>query len=185
MILVNMRYSLKGRAAEVLLSMGDAESVREVVDKFDVRFGDILPTDVTLEQFFSAEQWPMESMSSWAYWLEELLDQIRQPASLTAARGMLRSRFWTGIQSGQIKNALRCHFDQGAPFEELVKQSKVVENDGSVFVNSSQAALVVNKGPIEEKLNMLVKKIKSLNTRVGTWRRSTHSRACQVAWLLS
>ena len=167
MIVVNMRRSLRGRAAEVLLSMGDSVSVREVVDKFDVRFGDILPTDVTLEQFFSAKQRPMESMSSWACRLEELLGKIREPASLTAARGMLRSRFWTGIQSGQIKNALRHHFDQGASFEELVKQSRVVENDGSVVVNSSQAALVVEKGPIEEKLDMLIKEMKSLNTRVG------------------
>ena len=106
------------------------------VDKFVVRFGDILPTDVTVEQFFSAK--PMESISSWACQLEELLGKIKEP-NLTAARGMLRSRFWMGIPKGRIKNALKHYFDQGASFEELVKQSRLLENDGSVVFNSSQA----------------------------------------------
>ena len=75
-----------------------------MVDKFAVRFGDILPTGVIVEQFFSAK--PMESIASWACQLEELLGKIKEP-NLTAARGMLRSSFWVGIQSGRIKNALR------------------------------------------------------------------------------
>ena len=65
MVLSNIRRSLRGRAADVLLAIGTDVSVELALAKFDVRFGDVRPCDRTLEQFFSARQLPTESVSVW------------------------------------------------------------------------------------------------------------------------
>ena len=65
--------SLRGRATDVLLAMGSDATVRQILDKFDVRFGDIFPTDVTLEQFFTARQLLNESIAACGCRLEDLL----------------------------------------------------------------------------------------------------------------
>ena len=59
MILTNFRRSLRGRAADALSAMGTDVSVQQVLNNFDVRFGDVYPTDMTLEQFLlpSSSRW--------------------------------------------------------------------------------------------------------------------------------
>ena len=47
MIMTNVRRSLRGRAADALLTMGTEVRVQQVLEKFDVRFGDVCPTDMT------------------------------------------------------------------------------------------------------------------------------------------
>ena len=76
MIMTNVRRSLRGRAADVLLAMGTDVRVQQVLDKFDVRFGDVCPTDMTLEKFFTARQLPTESMSAWGCRLEDIVSRI-------------------------------------------------------------------------------------------------------------
>ena len=93
MVITNIRRSLRGKAVDVLLAMGSDATVRQIIDNFDVRFGDIFPTDVTLEQFFTARQLPNESMAAWRCRLKDLLSRVRDPSSASAARSMLRSRY--------------------------------------------------------------------------------------------
>ena len=45
MVVTSIRRSLRGRAADVLLAMGSDVSVEQVLAKFDVRFGDVQPSD--------------------------------------------------------------------------------------------------------------------------------------------
>ena len=53
-VMTNVRRSPRGRAADVLLAMGSEVSVQQLLEKLDVRFGDVHPSDRTLEQFFTA-----------------------------------------------------------------------------------------------------------------------------------
>ena len=152
MVITNIRCSLRGRAADVLLAMGSDVTVRQILD---VRFGDIFPTDVTLEQFFTARQLPNESMSAWGCRLEDLLSRVRDPSSATAARSMLRSRYWSGIYSDRFRNALRHHFDDGADFESLLKYARIAEQEPSSAVAQQSVA-----GTQPDKLDQILAQLK-------------------------
>ena len=161
MVITNVRRSLRGRAADVVLAMGSDVTVRQILDKFDVRFGDIFPTDVTLEQFFTARQLPNESMAAWGCRLEDLLSRVRDPSSASAARSMLRSRYWSGIYSDRFRNALRHHFDDGADFESLLKYARIAEQEPSSAVAQQSVA-----GTQPDKLDKILAQLKDLNARV-------------------
>ena len=154
MIMTNVRRSLRGRAADVLLTMGTEVRVQQVLDRFDVRFGDVCPTDMTLEQFFTARQLPTESMSAWGCRLEEIVSKIKYPGSAEAAHSMLRSRYWTGIYSDKICNALRHNFDDGADFESLLRQARIAEQEPT-SMPVQQRAVVPNTEELDEILRQL------------------------------
>ena len=161
MIMTNVRRSLRGRAADVLLAMGTDVSVQQVIDKFDVRFGDVCPTDMTLEQFFTARQLPTESMSAWGCRLEEIVSKIKDTASAAAAQNMLRTRYWTGIYSEKIRNALHHHFDDGADFESLLRQARIAEQEPTSMPVQQRAVV-----PSNDKLDEILRQLKELTCRV-------------------
>ena len=161
MIMTNVRRSLRGRAADALLAMGTDVRVQQVLDKFDVRFGDVCPTDMTLEKFFAARQLPTESMSAWGCRLEDIVSRIKDPGSAASAHSMLRTRYWTGIYSDKIRNALRHHFDEGADFEFLLRQAHIAEQEPTSM--SVQHRAVV---PSNDKLDEILRQLKELTCRV-------------------
>ena len=161
MIMTNVRRSLRGRAADALLTMGTEVRVQQVLDKFDVRFGDVCPTDMTLEQCFTARQLPTESMSAWGCRLEEIVSKIKDPDSAAAARTMLRTRYWTGIYSEKIRNALRHHFDDGADFESLLRQARIAEQEPTSMPLQQRAVV-----PSTDKLDEILRQLKELTCRV-------------------
>ena len=161
MIMTNVRRSLRGRAADVLLAMGTDVRVQQVLDKFDVRFGDVCPTDMTLEKFFTARQLPTESMSAWGCRLEDIVSRIKDPGSAASAHSMLRMRYWTGIYSDKIRNALYHHFDDGADFESLFRQARIAEQEPT-SIPVQQRAVV----PSNDKLDEILRQLKELTCRV-------------------
>ena len=161
LILTNLRSSVWGRATDALLAMGTEVSVEEVLRKFDVRFEDVCPTDLTLKQFFTAKQIPTESMSAWGCRLEDMFGRIKDSSSAASARHMLRSRFWSGIYSDKIRNALCHHFDERADFEAFIRHAWIAEQEPSR--NAIQQA-VSNPGP--DKLDMILKQLIDLTSRV-------------------
>ena len=161
MVLSNIRRSLRGRAADVLLAMGSDVSVEQVLAEFDVRFGDVRPCDRTLEQFFSARQLPTESVSVWGCRLEELLSQVRDPDGVAAAKSMLKSRYWSGLYSDQIRNALRHHFDEGADFEALLRQARIAEQE-PCNSTTNQSLL----GQNQDKFDTIMQQLIGLNSKV-------------------
>ena len=166
LIMNSVRRSLRGRAADVLLAMGSNVSVEQVLAKFDVRFGDVRPSDRTLEQFFTARQLPEESVSAWGCRLEDLLSQVNDPNGAVAARSMLRSRYWSGLYSNQIRNALRHHFDEGIDFEALLRQARIAEQEPcSMATQQSVYSLDQNKlDTLMQQLKALVSKVQKLET---------------------
>ena len=135
----------------------------------DMRFGDIFPTDVTLEQFFTARHLLNESMAAWGCRLEDLLSRVRDPSSASAARSMLRSRYWSGIYSDRFRNALRHHFDDGADFESLLMYACIAEQEPSSAVAQQSVA-----GTQPDKLDQILAELKDLNVRVQELERKCH-----------
>ena len=163
MVMTTVRGSLRGRAADVLLAMGSEVSVQQLLEKFDVRFGDVRPSDMTLEQFFTARQLPTESVSAWGCRLEDLLSRVTDSRSAVAARAMLRSRYWSGMYSDKIRNALRHHFDEGSDFEALLRQARILEQEPST---ATVQQAVAPQG--QDKLDLILKQLTELTTRVQT-----------------
>ena len=161
LIMNSVRRSLRGRAADVLLAMGSNVSVEQVLAKFDVRFGDVRPSDRTLEQFFTARQLPNESVSAWGCRLEDLLSQVNDPDGAVAARAMLRSRYWSGLYSDQIRNALRHHFDEGIDFEALLRQARIAEQEPCRMA-TQQGVYSLD----QDKLDTLMQQLKALVSKV-------------------
>ena len=161
MVMTTVRRSLRGRAADVLLAMGSEVSVQQLLEKFDVRFGDVRPSDMTLEQFFTARQLPAESVSAWGCRLEDLLSRVTDSRSAAAARTMLRSRYWSGLYSDKIRNALRHHYDEGADFEALLRQARITEQEPSGAM--VQQAVTSQS---HDKLDAILKQLTELTTRV-------------------
>ena len=167
LIMNSVRCSLRGRAADVLLAMGSNVSVEQVLAKFHVRFGDVRPSHRTLEQFITARQLPNESVSAWGCQLEDLLSQVNDPNGAVAARSMLRSRYWSGLYSDQIRNALRHHFDEGIDFEALLRQACIAEQEPcSMATQHGVHSLDQDKlDTLMQQLKELVSKVQELETK--------------------
>lgn len=133
-ILQAIRRSLRGTAADFLHNMGEDVTVQQVLDKMERVFGNILPPEAILEQFYSAKQQQNEKVATWACRLEETLSKLESCQDKAAplvspevSKTMLRTKFYTGLRPGLLKNALRHNFDGGASYDELLVLGRAAE----------------------------------------------------------
>ena len=128
-ILQSIRRSLRGTAADIMLHMGPGVSVTGVLTKMDHIFGNILPPEAILEQFYSAKQLDGERVATWACRLEDILAKLHdsQQVSADVAKTMLRTKFHSGLHAGTMKSSIRHKFDAGEPYEQLLVAARVAE----------------------------------------------------------
>ena len=118
---------------------------------------------MTLERFLTVRQLPTESISAWGCRLEDFLSRVTDSRSAAAARAMLRWRYWSGLYSDKIRNALRHHFDEGADYEALLWQARILEQEPST---ATVQQAVAPWG--QDKLDLILKQLTELITRVQT-----------------
>ena len=127
-ILQEIRRSVRGLAADVLVQMSSVNTVRPVIDKFDLIFGNVLPAKNILEQFLSAQQKQEEDVIMWGIRLEDLANQLQRkdPSMLSgdATRSTLRNKFWSGLRDSDLKNALRHTKDTTSSFDDLLMEAR-------------------------------------------------------------
>ena len=63
MVLTAIKRSIKGQAQEIVLHMGQDTTVADIINLYDMMFGDVNPPHVLLTQFYSAFQTPGESVT--------------------------------------------------------------------------------------------------------------------------
>ena len=121
-VLNAIHQSVRGTAADVLLSLPDGSKPSDILDKFDKYFGNILPLDVLTHQFHTSQQEPNESVVNWSCRLQKMLDLIHQkrPMPKCEMEQLLRSKFWNGLYSSFIKDATRHRYDNAEEFEEIL-----------------------------------------------------------------
>ena len=102
-------------------------------------------------------------MSAWGCRLEDLLSRVTDSRSAAAARTMLHSRYWSGLYSDKIRNALRHHYDEGADFEALLRQARITEQQPS----GATVQQAVTSQSLD-KLDAILKQLTQLTTRVQT-----------------
>lgn len=169
-VLLAIRRSLKGTAATVLLNLGVDISTKDVVEKFNVVFGNILPNEMLLEDFYTARQGDSESVVAWGCRIERLLMKAKEQGTIQGTEDMARTKFWSGIKDEQVKSALRHKFDGGDKFHELLRNARLLEHEfqskktKTVKISSQ---LAPNLDGIEARLSKLEKAINDLVSNHG------------------
>lgn len=98
-ILLTIRRSAKGEAANILRRLGVKATVHEVIQKFNSTFGDIDTPELIMKKFYAVEQKPTESLISYAARVEELFAQAVEVKALSKTQeNILKSVFYQGIK---------------------------------------------------------------------------------------
>lgn len=162
-IMLSVRRSLKSTAASVLLNLGVNVVIRDVLAKFDVVFGNILPSEMLLEKFYTARQNDTESVVAWGCRIESLLNKAKEQGTIQGTEDMARTKFWSGIRHDKIKAALRHRFDAGDPFQELLKKARMLEQEfQSVNPSAKIKTQSVDSSDLKKVLDRIEKLEKSL-----------------------
>ena len=85
-ILLTIRRSAKGDAANILRQLGVKATVHEVIQKFNCTFGDIDTPELIMKKFYAVEQKPFESLITYAARVEELFAQAVEVKALQKHR---------------------------------------------------------------------------------------------------
>lgn len=108
-LLQAVRNTLKGLARSMLVSVGDKASLEDITKKLDGFFGNVASGETLMQSFYNDSQKEGESIVMYASRLEDTLSKAITLGHIeTVARdGMLRSKFWTGLFSQQLKQSSR------------------------------------------------------------------------------
>ena len=163
--LLCMRRSLKGTAATVMLNLGLNVKPSELITKFDTVFGNVLPSEMLLENFYTARQKDTESVVAWGCRIESLLKKAKEQGTIQGTEDMAKTKFWSGIRDDKIKAALRHNFDGGASFHELLMKARRLEHEyqpQSVKVKSQTVDASADTKGIVDRLDKLEKMLTQL-----------------------
>ena len=161
-----VRRSLRGTAAEMLIHMGEGASTERLLEKMEAVFGDVKTEEQLLEEFYSAKQAPSETVAMWGCRLEEIVRkaQRKQAIEEPAVEPMLRTKFWSGLNSDRVKMALRHIFDRKDGYEQLLAQARIVEAEAA---GASSALKSRSQGvDLSEKVDQLLSKMASIDERL-------------------
>ena len=173
-----VRRSLRGNAAEVLRYMGEKVGLDQILDKFEINFGEVLTPEQLLADFYSAEQVAKQSCTIWGCKLEHILTQLQEKGSFSpaAVQDMLRSKFWMGLQDERIKNATRHKFESGSTYEDLLTSVRKLELEFAPKAGAAkqQAQQATPSDPLMDKMDKLLSEmsdtrqsLKSMDTRIA------------------
>ena len=182
LVLQSIRSSVKGTAADVLLHLGEDVKIGDILEKFEVVFGDVLGSEQLLESFYSAKQDAKESVALWGCRLEDLLDKAKKRGSISAddSSSMLRSKFWSGITDPSLKSALRHHYDGGVLYDDLFRYARVIETELTPN-QKAKCHQIADSGPSKEsQLDTIMSELQKMNDRMSQLenRRSRSNRRC-------
>ena len=123
-ILESIRFSLKGTAAEINYCLESSLSPLEVLNQFDISFGDVHSKSLLREEFYSAKQELDESIVAWSCRLQKMLHSVKEKGAISSDEAIesLKSRFWFGLKHEKLKEALRESHNRGDSFQSLLTQ---------------------------------------------------------------
>ena len=171
-VLQAIRRSVRGSAAEVLMTLGEDASVDVALTKFDHMFGNVLPAEILLEQFFSARQKDSESVTSYACRLEELLVQVNKKQSdilsKEATQGMLRTKFYSGLRT-ELRRQVRYMFDkEGSTYDDLLVLARTTEMEESKESEKKAkvSQVTVADSDISKKMDRVLSALEDVQSRL-------------------
>lgn len=166
----SIRGSLKGKARSLLLSISDNATPTQIIDKLEGVYGNVFSSEALLQQFYSENQQPNQSVAEYGMKLESIIQLAVEKGQINAQakNEMLRSKFWSGLRDPLLKNASRYKYDTIKDFDQLRKEIRSIELDLSNYSKSSTESKVIQQANVaqSDKLDELLKTLQSLNKRM-------------------
>lgn len=180
-ILMAIRRSAKGEAANILRRLGTKAHIKEVLSKFNSTFGDIDSPELILKKFYAVEQRPSESLINYAARIEELFAQAVQVAALTASQeDILKSVFYQGLkqplkQFGNLKYETVKDYDRfkiemrkiESELESASGKEPIKAEDTKTKCNAMNQKQSSELHEVKELLKQMNDRIKSLEDQKG------------------
>lgn len=166
------RRAVKGTAADVLSNLGEDSSPQQMLEKFEVVFGNVLTPEQWLAEFYAATQGEKEGVADWSCRIERIARRAQEKSTLPTAalEEMTRSKFWTGLHNPLVKSQTRHKFDDDENLNELVVACRGVEAELAVGVRKN--ATHVNQvssdrnRDADHTLGEVLKEIKNVQARL-------------------
>ena len=143
-VLQSIRTSLKGSARAMLVPLGENATVADILNKLDGFYGNVSSSETHIQTFYSDYQKDSESIVEYGSRLEQTLSRAVRYGHIdfVAKDAMLRSKFWTGLKSQQLKHSTRHLYDSVKDFQLLLKEIRKVEQDLIVLGFNDTSTLV-------------------------------------------
>lgn len=132
-LLHSIRSSLRGEARSLLVPLGENASVTDILAKLDGFYGNVSTGETLIQAFYNDFQKENESIAAYGSRLEQTLSRAIRCGhmDLSAKDSMLRSKFWTGLRSQQLKNSTRHLYDSIKDFQLLLREIRKVDQEES------------------------------------------------------
>ena len=105
-ILQTIRKSTCGSVVKVISCLPYSSSVDKILEGLDVSYGALQNDAVNWQRFYNARQTKSETSVEWNVRLRELWKRA-PTSSMEDSDKIIKSQFWMGLQSTDIKNACR------------------------------------------------------------------------------
>ena len=138
-LLQSIRTSLKGSARSLLVPLGEKATVTDILNKLDGFYGNVSSGETLIQTFYNDFQKESETIVQYGSRLEQTLSRAIRYGHIdfVAKDAMLRSKFWTGLRSQQLKNSTRHLYDSIKDFQTLLREVRKVEQED---LNSNRPA---------------------------------------------
>lgn len=126
-----VRRSLRGEAAQIILSLGPEATTPEIVTKLEGFYGTLESGAVLLQQLYCSRQFVGEPVAAYSARLQLLIDRAEKRGGVPPGSKdeTLRTVFWKGLMDEQVKQAIRHRYEQTKSFDELVRIARQLEQE--------------------------------------------------------
>ena len=163
-ILRAIHRAVTGNAADIVMRLGLNATLEQVLAKFEHVFGSVSSSEKLLCDFYSAQQKSSESIAEWSCRLEDLLSH-KKLQSMSQRDIMLKSKFFSGLYSTSIKNAIRHKFEAGS-YDDLLVLAREAEDE---FKMDKAVAKAQTVDTTNDKLEQLMREMKEIKGKLSQW----------------
>ena len=159
-----IRKSLANQAKRVIVPMGTKVTVKEIIDRLETVFGNVVTGDSILEEFHTATQKQDETVVAWGLRLEELMHKAISKGNVKRedSDNLLKRRFWRKLKSEKLRNATRSKFESKMNFDQLRKAVREEEQETKPGVQHQPIQQREGKNEDTSRSELLLKKLNSL-----------------------
>ena len=185
LILQSIWKNLRGKAREILLTLGETAKPVDSLNKLEGIYGNVSTNEVLLQQFYIEFQHEDESVADYSIRIENLLRKATRSRTIPdeIRNEMLCSTLWNGLGDPLLKNSSRYTYETKKDFNQLRKKLRAIEQDLSVssttkFITSSATdnkevkdvkqmqQSIADSNSTNQKLDGLLQQMKLLRERM-------------------
>ncbi|CAC5361034.1 unnamed protein product [Mytilus coruscus] len=167
-----IRWSLKGKARGLLLSLPDGATPVQIIEKLDRIYGNVISSEALLQKFYMETQKQGQSVADYGMILEDIAQKAVEKCQINtqAKNDMLRSKLWSGLRDPLLKNASRYKYDTVENFDQLLKEIRSIELDVSNYAPGSENKIQHQPAVVEQSgIQEMIKSLNLLNTRMESF----------------